>query len=180
MKLYEISHQYEEIMSELESTEGVLTPEIEQRLDAVEDILQQKMENIACLIRQFQADGELCKSECNRLTALRKSRERAADGLKAYALANLQRMNLKKVEAGRFVISRQSNPERVVIDNEDEVLSKFWIGKLTLPVNEIPEELIDIAVREVNKTAIKEYHKNYPQEEITGIHFELGESLRIR
>ncbi|MEW6234725.1 MAG: siphovirus Gp157 family protein [Candidatus Omnitrophota bacterium] len=180
MKLYEISQQYEEIMAELEGTEGALTPEIQQRLDAVEDDLKRKVENIACLIRQFQADGETCKSESERLTALRKSRERAAEGLKAYALGQLQRLGLKKVETELFVVSRQANPERVVIDDENELPGLFFTAKLTMPFVELPEELRPRANREPDKTLIKKFIEAHPDAPIPGVHLEAGESLRIR
>ncbi|HLD91266.1 MAG TPA: siphovirus Gp157 family protein [Patescibacteria group bacterium] len=165
MKLYEIATEYREIQAALEESGGELTPEIEARLTGNQETLAQKMESIAKLDAEWQAECRSCLEESERIGKLHDARMGAIESLRAYALRCLQSAGIKKVETPLFVISRQANPARVVVDDEDAIPAKFWIEKIT---------------SSISKDAIKDSIKAHPESPIPGVHLETRESLRIK
>lgn len=182
MKLYEIAGEYREIQAALEEAGGELTQEIEARLNVNQETLAQKLENIAKLDAELQAYCAACMEEVARLKALASSRERASDSLRAYALCCLQAAGIKKVETPLFIISRQANPARVVIDDEESIPIEFFSFSIDkkLSWDEVPEAFREDCANYLNKAILKKYLETHPEITIPGVHLEAGESLRIK
>ena len=104
MKLYEIANDYMALMNAIDNDE---IPE-EALLDTLEAItgeIEVKADNIACMLKELDAEIGAIKAEENKLAERRKSKERAYDRLKEYLSDTLIRVGLDKVETARNKIT---------------------------------------------------------------------------
>lgn len=108
MKLYEVTTSLQSIWAEIEAlldgddqagaTGGLLT--LEQRLKSLEGTHAAKCLDIACLIKNLEAEAEAIKEEETKLSARRKSNEKRAEWLRAYLSGNMEPgTNLKDARA---------------------------------------------------------------------------------
>ena len=65
----------------------------------------EKIESYCKLIKQFQSDAEMFKTEIDRLTARKKTAENGVERLKAALLLFMQQTGQDKVKAGSFAVS---------------------------------------------------------------------------
>lgn len=117
MKLYQIKENYLKFIAQIENNE--IEPEyIHDTLESIEDELQDKIDNIACYIKELEAEAKAIKEESIKLN------ERATDKLlKAkyfteYIQTIMEQTNLKKVETSRNLIQIKKNPASVVLSDE--------------------------------------------------------------
>lgn len=87
--LYDLALEAKLIEDELISGDGELTPELEQRIDALLSEGPDKFDAAASVLRRLKALGEECKAESDRLSARRASFLKAHDGLKHRMLGAL-------------------------------------------------------------------------------------------
>lgn len=123
MKLYEYTQDYLhllEISEELD--QDVLIDTIESITESVEE----KAENIAKIIRTFEAEVKILKAEEERLAAKRKTHENKVNYLKKYLFEQLEAMGINKIKRPLFTISIQNNPPSVDVINPDEIPSHLW------------------------------------------------------
>jgi len=88
---------------------GELTPELEERLDALEGAFDAKVERIALLVQREAGIANMAKDEADRLSAIRKSHQSTADGLKGYLLNQMLRSDRLKVETPKARVRVQRN-----------------------------------------------------------------------
>ena len=130
MKLYEIANDYVALMQAIENDE---IPEecIADTLEAIKGEIEIKADNIACLLKNTEAEIRAFKEEENRLAERRKVKERALEHLKTYLSDMLIRTNVMNVETTRNKISfRKSEAVEVgeefikwAIENRNDLLS---------------------------------------------------------
>lgn len=130
MKLYEIANDYVALMQAIENDE---IPEdcIADTLEAIKGEIEIKADNIACLLKNTEAEIKAFKEEENRLAERRKVKERALEHLKTYLSDMLIRTNVMNVETTRNKISfRKSEAVEVgeefikwAIENRNDLLS---------------------------------------------------------
>lgn len=112
MRLYEISEEMEAIAATLEDNGGELTPELAELLQGWSDAFETKVERVVAVIRNFEATAEAVASEVKRLQALKRSRERAAEGLRVYLRDQMVRASRDEVELPicRVAVRTSSTP----------------------------------------------------------------------
>lgn len=123
-KLYELPEIYDGVAAMLEENGGELTPEMEEALSTADDALESKLQNVAALIRQFDAQDAAVTCEIDRLTKLRETRRKAVQGLKEYVVRQLEEMDKTRVVTPLCVVRVQQNSQPSV----------EWLGE------EIPNE----------------------------------------
>ena len=123
MKLYEFAQDYLYLleMSE-ELDEEVLIDTIEAIMDSLED----KAENIAKVIRTFEAEAKIIKTEEERLAAKRKTVENKITYLKKYLFDALEMTGINKIKRPLFTISIQNNSPSVDVINPDLIPLDLW------------------------------------------------------
>lgn len=121
MKLYEITDAYLSL-DEAEKTEDVI-----KVLDNIKDEFDKKAENTVKVIRNFEADIQALRDEEKRLADKRKSLEKKNEDLKEYLYFNMERMKVRKVNAGLFDINIQKNPQSIKILDEATIPLKYKI-----------------------------------------------------
>lgn len=121
MKLYEITDAYLSL-DEAEKTEDVI-----KVLDGIKEEFDKKAENTVKVIRNFEADIQALRDEEKRLADKRKSLEKKKEDLKEYLYFNMERLKVRKVNAGLFDINIQKNPPSIKILDEATIPLKYKI-----------------------------------------------------
>jgi len=111
LKLYEIVEARDILDKWLEESEGELTPEIEALLDHLDGKADEKIERVGLYIRERLAQAKAVKEERDRLDALAKREERAADSLKSYLKRCLEALGKTKVHGLLATVAIQQNSQ---------------------------------------------------------------------
>ena len=135
MKLYEITDAY------LNLDEVEKTDEIIKVLDGIKDEFDKKAENTVKVIRNFEADIQALRDEEKRLADKRKSLEKKKEDLKEYLYFNMERMKVKKVNAGIFDINIQKNPQSIKILDDSIIPDKYKILTYNLDKKQLKEDI---------------------------------------
>lgn len=137
MKLYEINKAIEEVYEGLIDPEtGELSDEAAARLEDLEMARYEKVENIACLIKNIDSDVKAIREEEVALAKRRKACENHSEGLKKYLMYCL---NGEKFSSPRAQVSFRKG-------------TKVEVGSAT----ELPEEFLRYKDPEPDKKAISE------------------------
>ena len=124
MKLYEYTQDYLKVLEMAEE----LTPEVlHDTLQAIQEGIEKKAENIAKLVRSFEASCKAIKEEEDRLSSKRKTLENQISYLKKYLQQQLEAVELEKVKTPLFTVSIQANPPGVHVSDENAIPGQFWI-----------------------------------------------------
>ncbi|MEY8381948.1 siphovirus Gp157 family protein [Christensenellaceae bacterium 44-20] len=107
MTLYELSQKYLDFLSFIESEEGEMLPDeaVKDTLESIQEAIEDKMDNIACLYKNLSAEAEAIKAEEKRLETRRKSKENTCKRLKNYLYSAMLSTGKKKLETPRSALS---------------------------------------------------------------------------
>lgn len=159
--IYELNKNYQEVSALLE------TAETEEELQAINDTLEmldcsieEKVENTAKYIKNVESDIEGIKAEINRLTALKKQKERNTEWLKSNIEYALKYKGIEKLEVGTFKCGYRKS-ESVEVDD----------------LKAIPSDYTKTEIKP-DKTAIKKALK--AGEEINGVHIQTNMNFYIK
>lgn len=159
--IYELNKNYQEVAALLE------TAETDEELQAINDTLEmidvsieEKVENTAKYIKNVESDIEGIKAEINRLTALKKQKERNTEWLKTNIEYALKAKGIDKLEVGTFKCGYRKS-ESVEVDD----------------LTAIPSDYTKTEVK-ADKTAIKKALK--AGEEINGVHIQTNMNFYIK
>ncbi|WP_091014447.1 MULTISPECIES: siphovirus Gp157 family protein [Paenibacillus] len=130
-KLYELGEKYRRFndfvdvaWDDEDLTEDDLQMYIET-LEAIEDEVSVKVENIVKFMKNIEGDIEAFKNEEKRLEKKRKYLQNKFDGLKNYMQTTLEVSNIDKVNAGTFKVKLQTNPPSINIVDPKKVPDKY-------------------------------------------------------
>ena len=124
MKLYELAQNYAEL---LEIAEEIESDALVDTLEALQDAIEDKAENIAKLIKNLEADARIIKEEEQRLAERRRAIEAKVDKLKMYLQEQLETAGLQKVKRPTITVSIQANPPSVDVIDETAIPIDFLI-----------------------------------------------------
>lgn len=115
MKLYELANDYVALMQAIDNDE---LPEecIADTLEAITGEIEIKADNIACMLKNIEAEVKAIKEEEANLATRRKTKEKAYERLKEYLSTTLQSLSIDKVETARNKITFRKS-ESVEIDD---------------------------------------------------------------
>lgn len=164
MKLYELANDYQAVMDELTETDGELTPDLEQRLAAIDAEIGPKVNGVCAMYETLLRQSEAAKASAERLTSLARSRSNAADNLKHYLKIQMERMGMAKHETDLFKVRVQASPP-----------SCNYFGK----PEDLPAELRVVKV-EPNKKAALAIWREAPEKLPEGFQVTQGTHLRIQ
>ena len=137
---------------------------VSQALDALRMERDEKIENVACWVKNLSAEADAIREEENRLVKRRKAAETKAANLKSWLLAAMTREDgtTDKLKTGRVMVSVKRNPPSTVVD--DALLpSTYKVAKITYQANK------DLIKRELLSGG-----------EVPGAHLEYGRSVIIK
>ena len=166
MKLYELTTDF---LSFVEAVDNDEIPEeaIADTLESIELAIEDKADNMACLLKNLDAEITAFKTEENRLAERRKAKEKTYDRIKEYLAENLQRVGIDKMETVRNKITfRKSESVEV-----DEVAFIKWAEKER-------DDLLTYSAPKANKTAIKDALKNGAK--VVGASIVIKQNIQIK
>lgn len=168
MKMYELSNAYAALLTAIDNGE---IPEecIADTLESIELPLEEKADNIACLIKELTYDAEKIKAEEDKLKARRTAKLKRAERLTEYLSECLTNSGRTKIETARNVISFRKTPGKVVIDNEKGFVE--WAQKHA-------DGFLKYTAPTINKTAIADYINSGGQ--LEGVRIESSANISIR
>lgn len=105
--LYQIANDYLECF--IEDENGEFSPDVAERLDALEADFTVKAENVCRYIRQCNADSEAFALEAKRLQLHAQIAANKADRLKDYLKESMERTGLTKCDTELFKLWIQRN-----------------------------------------------------------------------
>lgn len=164
MKAYEIANGMIDTLdifleSEQESSDK---ENFEYVMDFLKKELENKSSNIVKYIRNLSLEIEVISQEENRLTAIRKQKEKKVNSLKSYLTGILTNLEKNKVETDLGTLGLRKSVA-VAIDNIDLIPKKYIQKKIDL----VPD-----------KRALQELLKQ--GKNIKGVHLEERYSLQVR
>jgi hypothetical protein len=109
MTLFEIKEQY---LSLMESDLDEVT--FADCLEGLEGDLEDKADNIACLIKSLKCEADAIKGEAKTLQERAKAKEGKADRLTQYLFDTMKQLDKPKIETARNVLSIKKNPVSVI------------------------------------------------------------------
>lgn len=118
MRLYEISQQYIDFLSYLDANPDLPPEAIADTLEAIEGEFDLKADNIACIIKDLDAEAAAIKAEEAALKERRIAKENRADRLREYLAANMQKLGKSKLETARNVIGFRKSTSVEIKDEE--------------------------------------------------------------
>lgn len=168
MKLYELSKDYENLILAIEN--GDIPEEaLQDTLESIEVLLDEKADNIACWIKQLTAEAEAIKAEEDKLKARRTAKLKRAERLTEYLAECLTNAGRTKIETPRNVISFRKTPPKVVFDNEKGFIE--WALSNA-------DSFLHYGKPTVDKTAIRVALENGA--EIEGVRIESSANIQIK
>ena len=114
MKLYELANDYMALMQAIDNDE-IPEDAIADTLEAIKGEIEVKADNIACLLKNLDADVAAIKAEEARLAARRKAKEKSHEKIRTYLSNMLQNVGVGEVETARNKITFRKS-EAVDID----------------------------------------------------------------
>ena len=124
MKLYELAQNYAQL---LETAEEIESDALVDTLEALQDAIEDKAENIAKLIKNLEADAKIIKEEEQRLAERRRAIEAKVERLKTYLQEQLETAGIEKVKRPTITVAIQVNPPSVDVIDETAIPSDFLI-----------------------------------------------------
>ncbi|AIM64245.1 Siphovirus Gp157 [Weissella ceti] len=137
MSLYDLSSKYLEVynMDDVDAEAWTDT------LDAIDEAIEAKADNIGSLIRSLEADAEMFKKEADRFSAKKKIAENKVKSLKKYVQSNMELLDKPKIKTDRFTFGIRNNAESVEVLNEDMVPDGYTKNVRTLDKSKIKADL---------------------------------------
>lgn len=169
MRLYDIAADYRRLQDMLDAAD---TPEEMRQtlIDTLESLsgdFEEKAENMASLVAEYEAMAEACRAEALRLTFKAKRAERAIESIKRYLKAEMEFTGQRKLQAGTWQISIAKNGGKIPIIYDE-----------TIPPEKLPEAFTLTSVQ-IDKDAVRNALEAGEALDFAKLG-ERGESLRIK
>lgn len=123
MKLYDLTADYQTVLDLItDGAEG-----LDDTLESLSDAIEDKVENIAKVIKTLEAETAGLKVEEARLADRRKGIENNVKRLKDYAEQSLLSVGKKKIKGPLFTVLIQKNPPRLEVLDDSLIPESFFI-----------------------------------------------------
>ena len=132
--LYQISTEYRQVLSEIEHSDSI-DHELLERLDNVSSDLDQKIINIAAVIKNLELEEEALHNTISELHYRKTKIEKKISSLRDLIENEMNHFNIKQIKSPLFDVKYYYNPPAVKVYNEDILPTKYKIQKLTEKVD---------------------------------------------
>jgi hypothetical protein len=124
--LYALSSRYQQLLELAEQGEdvGALLAELD-------DAIETKGKNIACILRQLDLDELAADSEAKRLAARSKAFANSGDRLRAYLKSCMETAGIRQIKSAQFSITLSPGQDRVEVVSLDAVPAEYVRAKTT-------------------------------------------------
>lgn len=162
--LYELTDEYLRFLDEVDADDEAFI----DTLESIEGEIEDKADNYAKLIKEFEAEAEKFDKESKRLADKRDAIKNKVSRMKRSLEQAMIVTGKTKFKTELFSFGIQKNTPSVVLSFDD---------KDTAEIDKLPDRFVKVT-KTVNKTAIKDAIN--AGEDIGFAHLEQSESIRIR
>lgn len=124
-QLYKLSGQMAELEAMADCADEGLKMALQDTMDAIQGEFEIKAESIVMLRRNIEGDISAIDKEIDRLNELKRIKKSSVSQLSDYLRRNMEAANLKSIKRPLFTITLAMAPEKVVINNKDDVPDDF-------------------------------------------------------
>ncbi len=114
MTLYELEEQYADFLSKVESGE-IPDEAIEDTLEAIDGAYENKVDQIACIIKEMNARADGIKTEKDRLNERLTTLKGKTERLKDYLRQSMEKTGKSRIETSRNRVTLGAASEAVTI-----------------------------------------------------------------
>lgn len=122
LPLYQLVNIRDMLDGLLAQSEGEVTPDLADLLDQVEGATTEKIERVALYIRELSATADAIDVEKDRLAARAKAKRVAAESLKGYLKAQLERLQQTEVRGLLATVAIQPNGQPSVTTSDEPAI----------------------------------------------------------
>ena len=162
MTLYELTGEYLDLL-ELAENPDTDAKAIEQAMLSISGMIDDKAEGYCKVIQNLESTVSAIDLEAKRLNERKKAMKKHIEDIKNSLLASMLACGKTKIQGNIFDISIRNNAEKMIIDDESEIPSQFYVPQAPT----------------LDTAALKKYLKENPEEEFDFAHLEKGRSLKI-
>jgi hypothetical protein len=138
MKLYEISEQYNQIQTLLESDDsGHMAEAIADTMQMISGDFHDKAQAIVSLTLNFDAEISAIDREIERLQEKKKIRQNKIDSVRDYLRHNMQATGISKIECPLFAITLSKPAKQVEITDEAALPDEYVRVKTTVSPDKV-------------------------------------------
>jgi hypothetical protein len=138
MKLYEISEQYNQIQTLLESDDsGHMAEAIADTMQMISGDFHDKAQAIVSLTLNFDAEISAIDREIERLQEKKKIRQNKIDSVRDYLRHNMQATGISKIECPLFAITLSKPAKQVEITDEAALPDEYVKVKTTVSPDKV-------------------------------------------
>ena len=130
MTLYELTGNYLAIMEMLENEE-ITSEDVKDTLEAIEEGIEAKAENIGFVIKNLEAETYMLETEIKRLAERKTRAEKSTESLKNYMSDSLIKLDCKSLKTDHFTYGFRKSTA-VEIDNLELLPKEFVKEKITI------------------------------------------------
>lgn len=123
LRLYELTGKYAELHGLIESGDASYD-DVNDTLESLDGAIEDKVENIAKLMKSLEAEEKAFKEEASRLTERAKYLNKRREALKEYLAHTLTAAGIDKVKTAIGTASFRKAPASVVIVDEEVFLNR--------------------------------------------------------
>lgn len=134
MQLYELTEMYLNL-KDMDIEEG----DLNDALENIDDEIETKADNIAKVLRDFDGDIEVLKSEEERLAKKRKAIENRQKQLKEYLQNAMLVLDKRKFKTDLFSFNIQKNAPSLKILDESKIPEGYYMIEKKLNKNDLKE-----------------------------------------
>ncbi|OBG93858.1 hypothetical protein A9X05_09140 [Mycobacterium sp. E3298] len=148
--LYELTENYKrflEYSNDALDEEGIEEDEIEMlidNLDAIQDTIENKVENIAKFLKNIEGDIAAYKTEEDRLKKNRTTLENKHERLKLYTQQMLELAGIEKLKTPLFNVRIQKNNASVLITDASKIPAAYRVPQ--------PDKIVSDAILKALKS----------------------------
>lgn len=174
LTLYNLSAEMAEIENALIENGGELTPELEEKLTCTQDALIKKADSYGVIIEKFTAAIANCKTEIDRINAIKKVADNSLKSIKQYLADTMNTFGMKSLEGN---LHKFSLTKTTATEVDEDVLLAPYKALLDAMQEKLPSWITIDA--KISKSDLK---ATYKDKDVTldGLTFVENNSLRIR
>lgn len=138
-------------------------------LEGIEGEFDLKAENVAVYIKSLKAESANLKAEEKALKSRRERKDKQIKSLTEYLIRCMDKVDRKKIETAKMVVSIRNNAESLVVD--DELAFVKW-------AQENNDDLLKYSMPEIKRNEVKKLYKTGVQ--FPHVHLERSRSLIVK
>ena len=146
LSLYDITESILALREMLDDESGweINEQDINEQLDQyLGSLLPEKVSNYAALMRELSLTIDAFREEEVRIAEKRKAMSRAKDKMQGRLLEMMRSLDVKRVEAGTFTVTRQASSPSVSIIDNDALPQEYMTVTVKASKASIKRDLLD-------------------------------------